>query len=340
VIKSELSDFQVTEIPAYEPDGEGDHLYVRLQKAGLSHGQLVHRIRDLLGVSERDIGWAGIKDRHAITRQFVSLPVSVESNLDRLESEDLRVLGVTKHRNKLKRGHLRGNQFQILIRDAHPEALERIHAVIEQLRPIGIPNYFGKQRFSKGGVNVSRGLQSLERLAAGGRLRRGFSTILELQSVQSWLFNRYLERRMKSGDFDRAITGDVLKKTDTGGMFDSEDPEEETRRVQSGQLVPTGPIFGGKMWASCQSAGALEDEILKEAQLERSVFQVAKKQLRGSRRPIAVMPENIEVVDKGGGIVELSFALRKGSYATVFLAEIMKDLSEGTSAEAMSGLVG
>ena len=205
-----------------------------------------------------------------------------------------------------------------------------IERVIDQLPKIGLPNYFGQQRFSKDGANIDRGLRHLHRLNEGGRLRRGFSTTLELQSVQSWLFNRYVSLRLEREIFACAISGDVLKKTDTGGMFDSEDLDDESRRVQEGQLVPTGPIFGSKMWGAKEgsmSAG-LEQEVLNSAGLEQSYFDAAKKLLRGTRRPIAVLPTDIRQSWREDGALELHFSLRKGSYATVFLAEIMKDSNE------------
>lgn len=147
VIRQRPEDFYVEEIPLYEPSGEGEHVYAAIQKVGLTTFEAIDRIGRELNVSPRDIGFAGMKDRDAVTRQTVSVPGVTEEQLMKLQSPELSVLWATRHRNKLKIGHLKGNRFVIRIREVEPAAVVRLQAPLKLLRQRGLPNFFGEQRF-------------------------------------------------------------------------------------------------------------------------------------------------------------------------------------------------
>ena len=146
-IKMRSEDFIVEEIPLYEPCGEGEHLYLRIRKKGVSHGELLSRLRMMFGVQERAIGYAGMKDKHAVTTQVVSIhtphdPDSLDTGHDRIQ-----IIDASRHRNKLKRGHLAGNLFAIRIREIEPIRAPAALRIMRDLERTGIPCTFGGQRF-------------------------------------------------------------------------------------------------------------------------------------------------------------------------------------------------
>ena len=162
-IKVNPEDFEVEEIPAYEPAGEGDHLFLWIEKRGMGAEYFTRQVAQRLGVPVGAIGTAGMKDRHAVTRQWVSAPVEAEARLPQLEGEGLRVLRVSRHGNKLKAGHLHGNRFRILIREPNPvsDLADRVTAIVERLRQNGLPNFYGPQRFGRDGETLHLGLALL-----------------------------------------------------------------------------------------------------------------------------------------------------------------------------------
>ena len=321
-LRVEDSDFFVEEIPAYEPCGEGNFLYVCLEKRGLSHGRLVQHICHTLDLKERDLGWAGMKDTRAHTRQVLSLPIETQERVEELEREDISIFWSKAHTNRLKRGHLHGNKFRIRVRNVEQDALKRSREMADFLSPIGVPNYFGPQRFGHGGGNIEEGLGLLQALNEGRRLRKGFRTQIRLNAVQSWLFNGLVARRLREGYFEAALDGDVLKKRDTGGMFVAEDVQAETERIQSGQVSITGPIYGRRMWWPEKDAKELEERVLTGFGMSTETFQKTGKTLQGTRRPIHVWPSDFEVEEDGENLV-FAFSLPSGSYATSFLREFM-----------------
>ncbi len=146
-IKTEPEDFVVEEIPLYEPGGEGQHVYVGLEKRGLSTYQAISAIARQLGIPTRKIGYAGLKDARAVTRQTISIDGVEPARVEALDLPGIKILWVDRHRNKLKMGHLAGNRFTIRVRDVDNEAQAKAEAVLDDLGRRGVPNYFGEQRF-------------------------------------------------------------------------------------------------------------------------------------------------------------------------------------------------
>ena len=312
-IRAELEHFQVEEVPAYLPSGEGEHLYLFVEKRGLTTRDLVKRLT-ALGVPEVEIGVAGLKDKHAVTRQWLSIPARYEAALSRFEEPGrIQVLKTDRHKNKLKTGHLKGNRFRVFVQGAEAKKAE---AVLERLAAQGLPNYYGPQRFGLFGKNPERGLELIQNPKSRGHpwLKRFL-----IGSVQSLVFNAYLAERLRRGLYDRFLKGDVAKKHDTGGEFLVEDPERENPRAKALEISPTGPLFGRKYFEAEGEARALEDEVLRRFGLSREAFTAR----RGARRPIRVPLEEVRVEPAEGG-VWLSFFLPKGSYATSLLREVMK----------------
>ena len=146
-IKVHAEDFLVEEIPLYEPCGEGEHIYLFIEKTGVSHGELMGRLRRRFGVTERALGYAGMKDKHAVTRQMVSVHLLEDPPSLDIGHERIRVLSQARHRNRLRRGHLRGNRFTIRIRDVDPALVPAARRTLRRLEEVGVPCYFGSQRF-------------------------------------------------------------------------------------------------------------------------------------------------------------------------------------------------
>jgi tRNA pseudouridine13 synthase len=148
-IKSRPEDFFVQELPLYEPSGEGEHVYAEIQKVGITTFEAVKRIAKAFSMSPRDVGYAGLKDAHAITRQIVSIAGVTEERVMGLKLPNLTVQWAARHGNKLKLGHLSANRFAIKIRDVDPTAVVKLKPVLAELERRGMPNYFGEQRFGR-----------------------------------------------------------------------------------------------------------------------------------------------------------------------------------------------
>jgi len=320
-IKERPEDFEVEEIPAYLPSGEGEHLYLWVEKRALGTEPLARRLAEALGVDARDVGWAGLKDHQAVARQFFSVPASAEPRLAGLQLEGVRVLSAARHGNKLRPGHLRGNRFAVRLRDVvDPEAAAR---ALDALALRGVPNFFGEQRFGRDARNAELG----RRLLLGERLERApsrFQRKLYLSAFQSELFNRALEARLREGTFARALAGDAMRKEDTGGLFTCASPAEDQPRVDRFEISPAGPLFGPRM---PQAAGAVaEAEAALLAASGVSVELLARHgrgETEGARRAYRVRLGEPSL-QRDGGDLWLRFSLPKGSYATVVLDEIVK----------------
>jgi tRNA pseudouridine13 synthase len=321
--KATPEDFVVEEIPAYLPSGEGEHLFLWIEKTGLSTPEVVNSLARELKLRERDVSYAGLKDRQAVARQWLCVPARAEPLVSLLAIPQLRVLESRRHRNKLRTGHLKANRFQIRIR--HPLDLDSGRAAIEHLRRNGLPNYYGAQRFGRSGENASAGKAVLrgERVPGLDRFRRK----LFLSAFQSLLFNRALSARIEGGRFSTAIAGDVMQKLLSGGLFVCEDPAVDQPRIDSFEISPTGPLFGPKMLRPTGEVAAAEAEFLAEEQMALEDFESGGGETQGARRPYRLAITSCEMAIDGDD-AWLGFELPKGSYATALLREVLGPLGE------------
>jgi tRNA pseudouridine13 synthase len=263
-----------------------------------------------------------LKDRHAVARQWVSVPAAAEPKLPQLEGDGIRVLKVSRHTNKLRSGHLRGNRFRILIRDADPAAASAVEQVLERIRQEGLPNYYGTQRFGRDGETADLGMKLLR----GEQLTRRINPFLKklaLSAAQSWLFNDYLTRRLHDGLMRKVLTGDVMAKWPAGGMFVAEDREHEQARFDARETVHAGPIFGRKTFPAAEEAAIREAAVLGDAGLTAQNFAGFGKLVMGTRRHDLIYVDDLAASWEPEGL-RLVMTLPAGSYATVLLREVMK----------------
>ena len=343
-LRSTEEDFQVEEIPAYQPEGTGDHVFAWIEKRDLTTPAAVDRMARALGVRPQDVGWAGMKDRHAVTRQMLSFPPPTTPEAVRAlagEVPGVQVLWAERHRHKLRTGHLQGNRFVLRVRDTEVDAdtaAARARAILERLsRPPGSPNWFGMQRFGSEGKNAEIGRALVVGVeggdtgrAAGRRGPTGRQRRLYISAFQSMLFNEYLRRRMLDGLLDRVIDGDLLQKRASGGVFCSTDPAADQARLDAGEVAPTGPMYGHRIMCPPpdSAAGVREATLLAAEGIDLTAFTRVGKLGQGTRRALAVdlgmAQGRIAVTPLGDCSVEICFALPAGSYATAVLREIVK----------------
>ncbi len=325
-LKEQPEDFVVEELPAYEPSGEGEHLFLWLQKRDVAGEDLLRHVARRLNISSRDIGMAGVKDRRAITRQWVSVPARCEPMVAEIDSDQVRVLRAARHGNKLRTGHLRGNRFSIRVRNTGEAAADRATRVAEAIGRLGFPNYFGAQRFGQEQQTLQLGLDLVSGKASPRSIspaRRRFLLRMALSAVQSALFNAVLAARLRNGRLHTVLAGDVMQVRASGGQFPVEDAAAEQQRFDARETVLTGPLFGPKMIAAQEAAAAAEGAVLADWNLSPADFTRFSKLTSGTRRPLLVWPGNLSIQAEGQDL-RIDFDLPSGSYATSLLREFMK----------------
>ncbi len=312
-------DFQVDEILGFALAGEGEHVYLYIEKRDTNTEWLARQLARFARVPPRDLGYAGLKDRHALTRQWFSVRPGPgpEPDWGAFENDGIHILRTVRHRRKLRRGALRGNRFRLCVRDlqADPSALEtRLQALAEA----GVPNYFGEQRFGHDNSNLT----CADQLFAGGPNPGRHRRSLALSAVRSWLFNEVLARRVHGGTWARPIPGDLLQPDGSHGVFLAESIDAEIeRRAKALEIHPTGPLWGIERIRPLGPAGATEQAV---AQAHRSwIDGLEHLRVEGDRRALRVPVEPLDWDLSRPGCLELSFALSAGAYATVVLRELL-----------------
>ena len=357
MLRTSDDDFVVDEELPYALSGAGDHVFARIEKRGMTSPEAAQALARTLGIRDRDIGIAGMKDRRAVTRQWMSLPppVTPEQALA-VALPQLRVLEAQRHPHKLRTGHVRANRFVLRVRGVETGAEYRARAILDALaQPPGAPNWYGEQRFGRDGDNAARGKAlvtegfgstagrgSRDSLARGnprgmtGARARGRDRRMDrlmVSALQSQLFNDWLVARLADGLYRTVIAGDLLHKRG-GGMFGCEDPATDAARLVAGELVVTGPMFGDRMRYPVDGspAAAREDAILAREGLDRGAFAAVRAIAEGTRRDATIEVGDVAVVAVDGSTIEVAFTLPGGAYATAVMREIMKDPAQRVDA--------
>ena len=354
----EPEDFIVEELPLYEPSGVGTHTYFAIRKRNLSTLAAIDRIARELQVPTRDFGYAGLKDKNAVTTQILSVEGITPARILRIEQPDIEVLWAERHTHKLRVGHLRGNRFELTLHDIPHDTLSLIKVSMDRFVTEGIPNRFGAQRFGNKNDShligkalvkaewetvlhymltddtqqvdgVTRRMQReltrkpVEKVITviPHRLRR-----LYLSAYQAHLFNSILEKRMPH--LGRLRAGDIAVKHSNGAPFLVGEPTVEQPRADAFEISPSGPIFGYKMRMPTGDVLDLETSLLADEGVRLEKFRkVVGVRLPGTRRPLRmpIQLHAVSAVDSGVGI-RLRFTLPAGGYATVVVEELLASI--------------
>ncbi len=315
--RGSADDFVVDEEPAYTPAGEGEHLYLRVEKRELSTMALVRALCARFRLREQDVGYAGRKDERAIARQWLSVPARAlideqgAFRLGEIEALGVRVLEHGRHRNKLRLGHLRGNAFTVrLVGDVDHQALAaRMAAVAE-----GVPNLFGAQRFGPGDVSLRQG----ERFVARGQRARSRKETFWVSVVQSAIFNAWLGDRVADGTWRTPLDGDILWKVQNSAPFECTDVAVDGARAAAREVVVTGALLGAGLRSAQREALTRESRSLVRLGVDADALRAHPAFDGGARRPAVLWPEGLRATPAEDGVT-LGFSLAKGAFASVVL---------------------
>lgn len=310
-------DFVVEEIPGFEPTGQGEHLLLTVEKRGANTAHIAKRLARWAGIPEMGVGYAGLKDRHAVTRQrfSVHLPKRVAPDLAALQDEELKVLDSAWHNRKLPRGALKGNRFELVLRDVVGDG-DAIGQRLAAIAAGGLPNYFGVQRFGREGDNV----EAARRMFAGQRVQREQRSIY-LSAARSEMFNAVLAARIAAGDWASGREGEVWMLDGTQSVFGPEPATEElAARAARMDIHPTGPLWGTGELRCTGAARELELAALEPFADLRAGLEAAG--LKQERRALRVRVQDLAWQWPAPGVLALAFTLPPGAYATGLLAEL------------------
>jgi tRNA pseudouridine13 synthase len=321
VFRSTPEDFEVEEVPAYAPSGTGEHVFAFIEKRGLTTKDAVRSLCESVGADAKTAGWAGLKDKHAITRQWISIWGTSPDALRQVEVEGIRVLEAALHAQKLRTGHLRANRFRIRLRQVDPSRIDELRRVLSEIETQGLPNYYGEQRFGREGDNAERALRWV--LGESPAPRSGFQRKLQMSALQSEIFNRCVAARVQSSTLGKVFAGDLMKKHASGGLFVAPDVLDTQARADAWEISPTGPIFGAKMSWPESDARDREEALLEQSGLTLDHLAKWKRVAPGTRRFVRV-PVPIVDLTVSDNTVDLDFTLPAGSYATILVREILK----------------
>ncbi|WP_295400359.1 tRNA pseudouridine(13) synthase TruD [uncultured Thiocystis sp.] len=318
-LRVDPADFQVEERLGFAPDGEGDHLLLWVRKTGANTEWAARRLATLAGASQSEIGYAGLKDRHAITSQWFSVPRPRDETPDwsALTTDGIEVLEVHSHRRKLRRGALAGNRFRLLMRDCALTA-PALDARLDAIRARGVPNYFGEQRFGHADGNLIRAHALFGGTA--GRVPR-HQKGLWLSAARSQIFNQLLAERVRREDWDRPQPGDCLQLDGTHSHFLAETIDATlTERCARMDLHPSGPLWGSGAPPTRDSIQRLEETVAAAfpGWPEGLAAQRMDQERRALRLPVIGLTGRS--TDEG---LELTFELTAGAYATAVVRELM-----------------
>lgn len=314
---SSPDDFVVDEIPLFAPSGEGAHTFVRVEKRGRTTEEVARLLARLAGVPHAEVGYAGRKDKQAVTRQWFSVPGLEPALALALEADGVRALEAARHAQRLRTAQLRGNRFALVVRELSAEQLARAPARAERIRSVGLPNSFGAQRFGRTGDNAERA-RALLAGASVGRDRRAARFLLS--ALQAEVFNAFLASRPLP--LDALELGEVATIHASGGSFVVEDLAREAPRAAAFEISASGPLFGTKLLAPRGAPAEREAAVMRAAGIPETITPPRGIRLRGARRPVRVPVPDLTLEPLAPDAARLCFTLPAGSYATV-LAEAL-----------------
>lgn len=318
VLRARPEDFAVDELLDIPLSGAGEHLWLKVRKRGFNTDQVAQQLARAAGVPRRQVGYAGMKDRHAVTTQWFSLHLpGRDAPADWNLPPGIEVREAQRHSRKLQTGALTGNRFRIVLRDCAGDAAV-LRQRIETIRRTGVPNYFGEQRFGRGGENVER---ARAMFAAGGRARDRHLQGIYLSAARALLFNAVLAERVRAGTWNAILPGEAVMLAGSRSFFVADDIDASLQqRLQDGDIHPSGPLWGrGELPAR---AAVQELELAVAAAHADLVRGLEAAGLRQERRALRLLPGQLVCESLDARSWQVSFSLPAGCFATALLREL------------------
>ena len=316
LLKAECADFVVKENLGYSMAGEGEFVAVRVRKTDANTLFVGEKLAQFAGISARNMSYAGLKDRRAVTEQWFSLqmPGKTTPDFGDFQLEGIEILEVTRHNRKIRTGSLDGNYFEILLRDAMET--DDLKVRLENLSKFGFPNYFTEQRFGWDGHNLTQALRWAKgEIQVKDRKKRSFY----LSAARSEVFNLVVSERLKQGVANRVLPNDIVQLSGSHSWFVADEKEDLNvlqLRLEQGDLQLTAPLIG----ETAQPACSLENDIVQQHQDIANLMK--QERLKPARRPLLMKPKDFNWQFEETGL-RLKFYLPAGSYATALVRELV-----------------
>jgi tRNA pseudouridine13 synthase len=321
-MRQQAEDFQVDEVLGFAPDGAGEHLLLHIRKRDTNTNWLAGQLARYAGIPSRDVSYAGLKDRHAVTTQWFSLCLAgkPEPDWSGLNDKLIEVLAVDRHQRKLRRGSLQGNRFNILLRNLEADR-EMLEGRLQRLKQEGMPNYFGEQRFGHDYQNLTR----FDELLGDGKRRRIDRHLrgLLISAVRSQLFNEVVAARIERQCWNTPLPGDHFLLDGCRSEVADELQEEQLAELcQRLDIHPSGPMWGRGRLPVAQQAAALEQSVLAPFDAWRD--RLEHLGLSQERRSLRLRLDDLAwSFEAEGSALRLGFFLPAGAFATVLLRELL-----------------
>ncbi len=315
-LKAENKDFMVYENLGYEMSGDGEFVALRVRKDDANTLFVGEKLAKFAGVAVKNMGYAGLKDRHAVTEQWfcLQMPGKPTPDFSQFALEGVEILEVTRHNRKIRTGSLEGNRFDILLRDV--VETDEITQRLENLKTYGFPNYFTEQRFGRDNHNLTQALRWAKgEITVKDRKKRSFY----LSAARSYVFNLVVSARLKLGLAHQVLPQDILQLKGSHSWFVADEKEDLTllqQRLESGDLQLTAPLLGEQD----PKGASLEQQVVLEQEAILNLMQKAR--MDSARRTLMMLPQDLTWQFEAQGL-RLKFALPAGSYATALVRELV-----------------
>lgn len=321
-LKLKPEHFQVKENLGFDFTGEGEHLMLRIRKTGENTSFVANELAKACGVKSMDVSWAGLKDRHAVTEQWLSvhLPKGDMPDFSAFLAQypSIEIVATDRHNKKLRPGDLIGNEFVVTLSEVTD--VEEVVSRLEKIIQTGVPNYFGSQRFGHDGNNVD---EARRWGRDNVRTRNQNKRSLYLSAARSWIFNAIVSSRIEQGAFEQVLEGDLLQASNELLLVDSVNSAEVNEKVKAGDYLITAAMAGDN--ALPTQAQAL---LLEQPQLDAEpdlMALIRGNRMRHDRREIALKAQNLSW-QVAGDEVTLRFALESGCFATSIVRELIEEI--------------
>jgi len=324
-LRTSSEDFKVDEILGFEAGGEGPHALLHVRKSGANTEWVARELARTAGCKPFDVGFAGLKDRNAVTTQYFTVPRGKRAAEEfvGVTGEGYEVIAAAPHQRKLPRGALAGNRFEITVRTVAGDRAELSTRLADVARG-GVPNYFGEQRFGRDAGNLADVLRAAGRAAAGtggGRSRGRGDAGFMLSAARSLIFNAILAERVTRGTWNTLQSGDVANLDGRGSVFVVDAMDDAlAARCAALEIHPTAPLVGAGASLAGGEIRALEEEVA--AAYPEALAVIALERMNAERRALRIQVRGLEH-EFTGDALRLRFELAAGSFATTVLREII-----------------